>query len=680
MNLYETQIQLEELHKTIALGKYNAQQERSVNNKTESETQYGAEVIETLWPIAYDFTVYKMNSSGWHNSLFIRDHIKPEYDAFIQGLGMPKKFNTLFNKRSKVSGEKRAAIQAEYDQWELDKVRMNPKNPIFLNSLTVAYSVADHLSSEMTVQGMSNHLVELSARQFSMSPEYRSENHSAISAHFSSMLVSLSYESNIFTIDNINGRDLFLNITFDWISRVEEINKNATTNTTEYAPMVSKPNNHYDLLSGKGGYYTSPTPVIKYPPYFTGLFIKGILASSTPVQSCIKPFKYKSKRRIHPMVVAFRANSGNEEADSFFKELNKAQRTGLSVNTALLDVINEFGSKGIFFDGYSTVDSAYDDIIKKEAQEIIDKRNLRRKEYAEYSVKAAPTYAAAKAKHEEALARGEKVGKFVMKPVELTEYTPITEGSERLVLRQVKGKYKEQINKAKLLLKQGATYSEYPAIYYPLFCDFRSRAYPYATYGLSPQGCEMSKGLLLLANKKVLNESGFNALYATLGNALGYDKKDINIKTELAKAWFRGWNETHNYSCFFENNTGMKDDKGHVVKFDEPINAMAICIELHNALLDPNYKCGYIAHRDARCSGPSIISTSLRDIKGMKLTSVSELGVDTTNLPDAYRQTSEEALTITVSKGTVESDVLLSHSDELFTRGNFKHPVMVNIG
>ena len=64
----------------------------------------------------------------------------------------------------------------------------------------------------------------------------------------------------------------------------------------------------------------------------------------------------------------------------------------------------------------------------------------------------------------------------------------------------------------------------HPAFWFPWTHDFRLRRYPVACGGLSPQGSDLAKNLMMFARGKPLGRGGFYWLCVRLANAMGQDK------------------------------------------------------------------------------------------------------------------------------------------------------------
>ncbi|MGL5583753.1 MAG: DNA-directed RNA polymerase [Cetobacterium sp.] len=332
----------------------------------------------------------------------------------------------------------------------------------------------------------------------------------------------------------------------------------------------------------------------------------------------------------------------DKTAPDYFAFINRVQETPYCVNTKLLNILDHYYAMGMIFNDYPV--DINEDLAKADAAKEIETRNKARLKWHTY--------------------KG-------------TEYTPLTEGTVRKVESEYYNREEQRCTKTLALLDQAEEFSTYEAIYYPIFVDNRGRMYPYASGCLSYQGDEMSKALLHFANKKEINTDGVDSLFETLANTLkdengmGLDKRVLADKSDMAAKWFGEHQEAFmngDWSLFFTEQNS----------FEEPVTALAICIELVEFIKDPSYKTGIICHRDARVSGSSIIGTALRDKEVMEMTSVLDWSYDGF-LGDAYTTTALSALKMCLEKAEAGDELaegILCFKDVLFTRKVFKHVVM----
>lgn len=358
----------------------------------------------------------------------------------------------------------------------------------------------------------------------------------------------------------------------------------------------------------------------------------GYLEMDSPLIK--RPFRDLLTKKIHPLLLEFNDTNYPE----FFKEVNRFQSIPYTVNRKLYNVISYFYSNGKFFNKHPIDIEQCRNQRQMEADEIIDKRNRDIKE------------------------RSERLS---------VDYKPLSRDTERKIISQCMDKAYSEVNKTKALFEQVEFYGGYDKLYFPFFYDFRGRRYPYSNYGLSYMGDELQKSMLEFANKEKLTITGVKNLFYTLSNTLGFDKEDRLVKGMKAVRWYES-----NKHIFKSNDFSMFFDRQE--EFEEPINALAVVLELLEYEKDSSYKCGYIAHRDARCSGSSIIGSLLGDKEVMRLTSVLE-EVRSERLPDAYMTVANTAKVMCENMKVESSEKLMKFSDLLFSRSVFKKPVMCKL-
>lgn len=156
------------------------------------------------------------------------------------------------------------------------------------------------------------------------------------------------------------------------------------------------------------------------------------------------------------------------------------------------------------------------------------------------------------------------------------------------------GKYRY----AKLAISIAEKYLD-QKIYFPHNFDSRGRIYP-IPIGLSPQGSDAIKALLLYDNREGLTKHGLRWSYAYLASLYGDDKLDFDDRVNRGKALI---------DCNY-------------LDADEPYQFLSHQIELKKYLLDNSYKPSLRIHLDACNSGSQFTSAITGDIKGCKATNV----------------------------------------------------------
>ena len=97
------------------------------------------------------------------------------------------------------------------------------------------------------------------------------------------------------------------------------------------------------------------------------------------------------------------------------------------------------------------------------------------------------------------------------------------------------GAYKTEVGKlvsARLSVKIAEMVVDQPKIYFPHNFDYRGRMYPIAS-SLTPQGDDISKGLLEFAEGVELTDEGVEVCIAYLASVYGYDKEPYEKRLEL---------------------------------------------------------------------------------------------------------------------------------------------------
>lgn len=356
-------------------------------------------------------------------------------------------------------------------------------------------------------------------------------------------------------------------------------------------------------------------PMVAMPTDHTDLLKSngGYLSLKSPLLK----FPTKVNGRVHPDLVKFNAENNAD----FFKLVNDTQKTPFQVNKKLFSVLDTYFKKGYFFADYPLSFEQVEDKMMAEAAEAI----------------------------------GELEAIF----------ENVTNKAKRDEINKAKSKGKEMARKTNDIMGQAEDFAEYEAIYFPVYFDARGRRYTWTpTSSLTYMGGELSKALLLLGNKEVLTEDGVCALYQALGNCLGKDKQSRSIKEAYAREWIESRMEgflAGDFEVFFSEQD----------QFEEPINALAVVLELVEFTKDSNYLCGYIAHQDARCSGASIIGTLMKDKQAMTLTSVLDIVKnEDAPLPDAYMFVSNKGRELNTDA------YFEDNADVLFARSTWKTPTM----
>ena len=157
------------------------------------------------------------------------------------------------------------------------------------------------------------------------------------------------------------------------------------------------------------------------------------------------------------------------------------------------------------------------------------------------------------------------------------------------------------------VIQMAEKYVDYPAIYFPMSCDFRGRIYSIPNY-LSPQGSDYSKGLLEFAEgKKVETPEALMWLKIAGANHYGIDKAPF---AERCK-----WVEDNTDEILRIASSPL--DFTSWTKADEPFQYLAWCCDYANYIKDPqNYESHAVVAMDGSCNGLQHFSALLRDPDG----------------------------------------------------------------
>lgn len=557
---------------SLATSSKRFQLNRMIDSGSEHSLNYGKEAVLLMIPIISTYILRSFYTKASVNCPFLREVLLEEYFTYAEEL------------ETKNKSERK---------WK--------DCPVTQSAEAISLMLASTMSKESSVLTMVKQITKTLYLIFNVDFEKREEYTKDLFRFVTGIILEVSEKSDIFVVEQRNGRENVISVTEAWFDYIAECQERIDTNTDSYAPMACPPIHHKDLISSTGGYLTMKSPLLKLP--------------------------YKERGGVHQSIKDF-----NEKTHpDFFKMVNRVQDTPFTVNTKMFEIVTDYYQRGFFFKSNPMYIEQGEATRYAEAMSEINKRNKRRKEYAEATGK---------------------------------QYTPLTDATVSKVIKEHTNKTEEEVRKTEILFGHCETYSEFDKIYFPMFFDFRGRRYPYASYGLTYMGDELTKSMLNFANKERFTLTGLKNMFSNLANTLGHDKVNYLKKRVIAAKWFNEHKDSFtsgDYSIFFTNQD----------EFDEPINAMSICIELVQWMADDTFESGYMAHRDARCSGSSLIGSMMGDKQVMALTSVYE-EVSSERLPDAYLSAANKAKEKAV-EGNMTS--LLKH-EALFGRAAFKKPVM----
>lgn len=497
-------------------------------------------------------------------------------------------------------------------------------NPIKDVPELIAATLVSNLSKEPTLNNVISAVASNAMHKFSIDFEERDYWKEKAVQFFGDFLEEIANKTGIYELNRENCREYRMRLTEEWAEIIKENSKQFNFASPNFKPSVTPPNNHTSLTDKRGGYLFTPSPLLKAPVKFE---------EETKTA--------RGKTVISKYVAHAISNFNAENNPEWFAVVNRMQSTPYCVNVKLLDVINRYRELGLSFGKFPyAVDNK---MVERDADKSIEARNEKR---AKYNTK------------------------------------PLLASSVRTIHNTFRNKAEEDVRKTDELLDMAKFYADFERIYYPLFTDYRGRFYPYANTGLTFQGDEMAKALIHFANKEYVTDEGVEVLFENLGNCINSISNKIHnrIKLKDTRTWFKenlSTFEAGDFSMFFIDSHKSDDDKTKV--FDEPITALGIVLEIMEILKDRNYKSGIIVHRDARCSGASIIGTLMRDESVMEMTSVIDWFDENGKLGDAYTAAAMEAKRICeeeAHKGNIICVELMEMEKKLFSRSSFKNVVM----
>lgn len=161
-----------------------------------------------------------------------------------------------------------------------------------------------------------------------------------------------------------------------------------------------------------------------------------------------------------------------------------------------------------------------------------------------------------------------------------------------------------------------AKFANEEAIYFPHTLDFRGRMYPVPSL-LTPQGDDVSKGLLQFAKGKPLGAEGAMWLAVHIANLFGVDKVSFAERIQ----WVR-----ENEDMLLDSALDPLDGNRFWTRADSPWQALAACMEWAGYVMTGDE---YVSHLpialDGSCNGLQNFSAMLRDEVGGMATNLCPL-------------------------------------------------------
>jgi DNA-directed RNA polymerase len=216
-----------------------------------------------------------------------------------------------------------------------------------------------------------------------------------------------------------------------------------------------------------------------------------------------------------------------------------------------------------------------------------------------------------------------------------------------------------------------------PTLFFPYNLDFRGRMYPIASH-LSPQGDDLSKGLLLFAEGKPLGEKGLEAMCVFGANCMDTDPDTGQKLTRESLLYRMAWAESQKDNILRCAERPL--DMAHWwTKADKPFQFLAFCHEYYKAYNNPegelNYVCGLPIYIDGSCNGLQHFSAMFRD----------EIGGSAVNLlpsqtpEDVYQRVAEAVIRLCRNVPSADAEYQLARrwlASGLLTRKLCKRPTM----
>lgn len=173
---------------------------------------------------------------------------------------------------------------------------------------------------------------------------------------------------------------------------------------------------------------------------------------------------------------------------------------------------------------------------------------------------------------------------------------------------------RKRVSKCLLLgriFSSAARYSKYEAFYFVYNTDFRGRIYA-ASSGFSPQGPDISKGILEFSTGKALGATGFRWLCIHGSNTYGNDKVPFDARVDWCL-------ERTELLVSIAKDPFSREARNLWSGADKPYQFLAFCREFAGAIKD---KEGFVSHLpialDGSCNGLQHFSAMLRDEVGGK--------------------------------------------------------------
>lgn len=378
-----------------------------------------------------------------------------------------------------------------------------------------------------------------------------------------------------------------------------------TKNTFE--PMIVKPVHHSSLHDKKGGYLTINSELNKY---FYG------------ANSSEKVFN-------------------SETNPDYFKVKNAIQDTAYSVNTNMLTFLESLHREdpelidSLLCYNYKKEQKALEEISSKLSASLIELRKQEKELWKTYHKhKTIADKLAKRIKEQETPTEKQKKNKARLDAIiteALSSADTINQKIEELEkpIKDAQSRVsKAQSNRRTLDI--AVKYQDFKEIFFPIFVGSNDRTY-YYTSDFNPQGNNLCKSLISLAEAERMTDEGFESFLYCFGTLFdGMSKKVRPLRVKAVQ---------DNHEAIIDFVERRCNRFLTLLDSDEIFTGIAFAIEYYNHLNDSEYKTKVITYVDAASSAVQIQGLTQKCEQCLTLTSV--INPEGETLADAYMVTAE---------------------------------------
>lgn len=164
-----------------------------------------------------------------------------------------------------------------------------------------------------------------------------------------------------------------------------------------------------------------------------------------------------------------------------------------------------------------------------------------------------------------------------------------------------------------LTAREAERFAEFEAIHFVHRLDWRGRIYPVSTY-LSPQGDDLSRGLLRFADGERMTKDGAFWLAVHLANCYGFDKAPLRDRVQ--------WVEEHTQEIL-DSAINPIEGQRWWMKGDKPWSTLAACFEYAGWLQHgEDHVTRLVCYVDGSCNGLQHLSAAAYDHVGGQATNL----------------------------------------------------------